>query len=57
MARSGICIIADRYEGTLANYAEMRRLASVIRQALQSDSEPCGLFSLSAVLRGSKPPP
>jgi len=57
MARSGICVVADRYEGTFANYAEIRRLASLVREALQSEAEPCALFSLSVVLRGSKPVP
>lgn len=52
MARSDIAVPIDRYEGALANYAEMRRLAGLLRRPRAAESEPSNVFSLSVVMRG-----
>jgi hypothetical protein len=54
MARGGLSVIPDRYEGTLANYIELRRLASVLRThtaGIDPHSEPAHVFRMSILMR------
>lgn len=55
LARAGLVVPADRYEGCLQNYAEMRRLANVLRGRLSPEQEPANVFRLPTVVRLSPP--
>lgn len=56
MSRSGIVVLPERYEGTLANYAALRRVLGLLRQAHSPEAEPSNVFRLAAVLRGLREP-
>jgi hypothetical protein len=51
MAARGIVVPAERKAGAVAGYAELKRLAELVRQPLDVESEPAGVFDLGAVLR------
>jgi hypothetical protein len=54
LARSDLCVIPDRLEGTLSNYAELRRLTGILHMfnpLLNPESEPAHVFRLSSLLR------
>lgn len=51
LSRSGLAVSLDRYEGTLRNYAEMRRLALLLRGGLEPEHEPANVFRLLTVAR------
>jgi FMN-dependent oxidoreductase (nitrilotriacetate monooxygenase family) len=54
LERSHLCVIPDRLEGTLSNYAELRRLTGILQKfnaLLNPESEPGHVFRLSSLLR------
>jgi hypothetical protein len=51
MSRCGIEVPPDRRAGALAVYLEMKRLAELMRQPRDAESEPSNVFSLHALLR------
>ena len=51
MAARDIVVPADRKAGALAGYAELKRLAELVRQPLDVESEPAGVFDLAVLLR------
>jgi hypothetical protein len=57
LSRGGLTVPPDRYEGCLQNYAEMRRLAHLLRGRLAADQEPANAFRLWTVVRLSTPLP
>ena len=53
MARLGIDVPSDRRVGALAVYLELKRMAVLLRQPRDAESEPSNIFSLDAILRGA----
>lgn len=51
MERYGITVPADRRRGALAGYVELKRMAALLRQPREPESEPANIFSLPAILR------
>lgn len=51
MARSGIAVPPERKAGAVAGYAELKRMAEVLRQPRNAESEPSNVFALTAILR------
>lgn len=53
MARAGIVVPADRLAGVLAGYADVVRMAALLRQPRTAESEPAAIFSMTAVVRSA----
>jgi hypothetical protein len=52
MAKNEINVPADRWDGALAAYSELKKMASLLRQPREVESEPANVFNLHALLRG-----
>jgi hypothetical protein len=51
MAQRGIVVPRERKAGAVAGYAELKRLAELVRQPRDAESEPASVFTLGAFLR------
>jgi len=52
MARAGIVVPPERYDGTLAHHIELRRLVRLLHRPRPAEAEPSNVFSLTVVTRG-----
>ena len=52
MERCGVVVPADRRQGAIAGYLELKRMAGLLRQPREPESEPANIFSMQAILRG-----
>jgi hypothetical protein len=52
MVKHGIVVPAERRDGALSAFLELRRMAALLRNSRDASSEPAYIFSLPAVLRG-----
>jgi hypothetical protein len=52
MKRSGMTVPAGLEQATFAGYLDLRRMAAILRQPRQVDSEPANVFVMEAFLRG-----
>jgi hypothetical protein len=46
MRKAGLSVPAERRAGTLAAYADMQRMAAILRQPRDATHEPSNIFSL-----------
>lgn len=50
LAQNQLSVPPAWYEGTLANYADLKRLTQLLRQDVSRELEPASTFRLSAIV-------